>query len=260
MTTVRDRTFVSMVDRIMPHVPGCPRETVRRYVRDAAIQVCERTLFWRYEIPLFELQPGVSEYFFNTRSGADVHAVFLATVNGNPLNLLNLDEAVRLYPAWAEFLSGETASTLWSESTHSGSFNTETWNEPEFNSTSSFTLPDSVVASASYPQALTQLTPEKYLILPLPDGQATYEVRMLVALKPKRDATGMDEFVANELEDVILHRVVQNLTLLPNVPWSNKDLATYHARQYQFHMNERRARANLGNARGGMVVQMQPWA
>lgn len=253
-----DKTFLSLVPRLNPSVPGCPQETVRQYIRDAAINVCERTLAWRYEIPVFNLQPGVHEYFFNAKSGTDVHAIFLAAINGNPLKLCNLDDAVRLYPEWADLFSGEDASTLWSESTNGNTLNNDTFNAETLNQHGTFTAPDAVVAAGSYPQIITQLTPEKYVVLPLPDDQ-TYEMRLIVALKPRRDSTAMEEYIFRELEDVIVHRALQNLLVLPNVPWSDRDLATYHAKQYQFHVHERRARANLGNARGSLSVEMRGW-
>jgi len=253
-----DKTFVSLVTRLNPSVPGCPQETVRQAIRDAAINVCERTLAWRYEIPKFNLQAGVYEYFFNTRSGTDVCGIFLATVNDNPLSPLNLDDAARLYPQWANLFSGEDIATVWSGSTNGNVLNNDTFNAETLNQHGEFEAPDAIVAEGSYPQAITQLTPEKFIILPLPDDQ-TYECRLIVALRPRRDATGMEEYIFRELEDVIVHRALQNLLILPNVPWSDRDLATYHAKQYQFHMNHARARANLGNNRGSMSVELRNW-
>lgn len=254
-----DKTFVSIVPRLYPHVPGCPQETARQYIRDAARNVCERTLAWRYHIPLFDLLPGVHEYAYDVPSNTEVTAVFAVLVNGQPLSLLNLDEAIAAYPNWADLYSGESFSEVWSE-TPSAAFNDYTYDEETLDGLTDFVLPDSVVADAACPAAMTQLTPSRFIILPLPDGQTTYTTRMIVALKPRRSATGMDEDMLNELEDVIIHRAVQNLTAIPNTPWFDKEVSGYHAKQYQFHMNERRARANLGSNRGSMTTRMQRWA
>lgn len=107
--------------------------------------------------------------------------------------------------------------------------------------------------------SVCQLTPDKYVVLPLPDAERTYRMRMFVALKPKRTATAMDEVIMDELEDIIVHGTLQQLLVLPQVNWSDRELATYHAKQYTFHLSERRARANLGNARGPMVARAQPF-
>lgn len=253
-----NKTFVSLAKRIAPHVPGCPQETIRQYARDAAINACERTLLWRYQIPLYNLLPAVHEYAFDVPIHTEVHAVFAAIMNGTPLTLANMDDAIAAYPAWADLYSGESASELWSE-TPSAALNEYEYNEETFDGITDFVLPDSVIADAGTPQFFTQVTPNRYIVVPLPDDQ-TYEMRVFVALKPRRDATYMDEDVMNELEDVIFHRTVQNLTLIPNVPWHDKDMVLYHGRQYNFHMNERRARANLGNNRGSLTVKPRPLA
>ncbi len=82
---------------------------------------------------------------------------------------------------------------------------------------------------------------------------------MFVSLKPTRTASGMDEVIFNDLEDVMMHGALQHLLALPKTNWSDKELATYHAKQYLTQLVERRARANLGNARGTFAVQMQPF-
>ena len=113
--------------------------------------------------------------------------------------------------------------------------------------------------SASTPQSITQLTPDQYIILPLPDALATYQVRMFLALKPKRNATGMEEIVFDELEDAITHGALQQLLVLPDVQWSDRELAVYHAKQFTYQCAERRARANLSNMRGTVRAKMQPF-
>jgi hypothetical protein len=82
---------------------------------------------------------------------------------------------------------------------------------------------------------------------------------MWVALKPKRTATGMEETALNDIEDTVVHGALQYLYALPNTAWHEKELSAYHAKQYLFHVTERRARANLGNARGTLVARAQPF-
>jgi hypothetical protein len=103
------------------------------------------------------------------------------------------------------------------------------------------------------------VTPDKYIILPLPNNDKPYRCRMFLALKPKKTATGMDEVIFDDLEEVILHGALQHLLVLPNQAWSDRELAAYHAKQYTFQTAERRARANLGNVRGMMRARMQPF-
>lgn len=228
------------------------------YIRDAAIRACERTLAWRYIHPNFNLLPGVHEYAYNKPANADVHTVFEAVMNDVPLERLTMEEAIMRYPAWADIYSGQDPSVLWSL-TPPNQFNSNQYNASLFNNNSQFVLPDSVVADGSEPRIFTQIAPDKFIVLPLPDAEKTYVMRMFMALKPKRNATGMEEAIFDDLEDVIMHGALQHLLVLPNVPWTNADLAGYHAKQYLFHLTERRARANLGNMRGSVRAKMQPF-
>lgn len=252
------RTFASLVPRLQPSVPGCPHATIVQYIRDSAIRTCERTLAWRYQAPLFNLLPGVHEYTYNRPTDTDVHVMFEAVVNDRPLERLTMEKAIELYPQWADLYSGEDPSVVWSQ-TPSGAFNTFDYNEALFNENSPYVLPSAIVADASTPQSITQISPDKYIILPLPDAQTTYQCRMFLALKPKKTASGMDEVIFDDLEEVIMHGALQHLLVLPSQIWSDRELAAYHAKQYTFQTAERRARANLGNVRGTMRARMQPF-
>lgn len=251
-----DQPFSSLVYKVSQSAMGCPEPTIIQYIRDAAIRACERTLFWRYQQPLFNLLPGVHEYVYNKPANTDVHVIFDALVNCNALNKLTLDQALFQWPCWADLYSGMNPATLWNQ-TPTSTFNDPQYNEEQFNQQNTFVLPEAAIADASTPAAICQLTPDKYIILPLPDDDRVYEMRMFLALKPKRTATGMDEVILNELEDVIVHNALQHLLVLPNVVWGDRELAAYHAKQYIFHVTERRARANLGNVRGVMTARMQ---
>lgn len=201
-----DRDFTTLVPRVNASVPGCPQPTIFNYIRDAAIRTCERTLAWRYLVPKYNLLPGVHEYLYNKPDNTDVHVMFEMLVNDLPLDRLVLEEAIRRFPQWADLYSGQPASVLWSE-TPPGTYNSFDYNEELFNGGSQFVLPESVVADASTPQAVCQLSPDKYIVLPLPDADRTYEVRMFLALKPKKTATAMDEVIFDDLEETIMHEI-----------------------------------------------------
>lgn len=253
------RSFTSLVARANASVPGCPYPTIKTYIRDAAIKVCERTSAWRYQIPKFDLSPGVYEYPFSIPTNSEVHTIFAAVVNDAPLDLINMDTAIAQYPEWADLYSGEDPADLWSE-TDSGSLNSDAFNEEAFNGAADFTIPDAFIALASNPRACTMVTPQRYIILPMPDAEIDYSMRMFVALKPLRDATSMDAEAFNELEDVILHKTLEDLLVLPNKPWTNYDLASFHSQKYGFLVGEKRARANLGHVRGSLSVKTRVFA
>lgn len=254
-----DRAFTTLIPKVSPSAPGCPQPLMLEHIRNAAIRVCERTLLWRYVEPTFSLEPGVFEYAYNKPLNADVHVLFDAMMNDMPLERLTLEQALMNYPQWADMYSGQSASTLWSL-TPSTSFNEQQFNEEQFNQQPTFEYPTSVLADGTEPRSICQISADKYIVLPLPDNDKTYTMRMFYALKPKRDASGMDSAALDELEPTIVHSALQELLVLPNVAWADRELATYHGRQCLFETTERRARANLANMRGMMAVRFPKFA
>lgn len=248
-----DKAFSTLVPSISQSVPGCPQPLILKYIRDAAIRACERTLFWRWVQPTYSLTPGVFEYGYNKPDNTDVHIVFAAIMNGTPLERLILEDAITKYPQWADAYSGLDPDTMWS-SDASSVFDANEFNVAAFNSGNTFVVPDTAYADGSEPRSVTQINPDKYLVLPLPDNKKPYVMRMFYALKPKRTATSMDSVVMDELEDMIVHGALQNLLVMPNVAWKDRELATYHAKQFLYYTSDRRARSNFSNVRGNLAV------
>jgi len=215
-----DRTFNSVVTRLAPSVPGCPNPIIEQYVRDAAIEACERTLAWRYEQPMIRLTPGAYDYAYDTPTQAEVHAFLTASINGAQIEPVTLEQLHDMMPDWPS-------------------------RDPNKRAT---------------PRYVTQLDPDHFSVAPLPDDAVDYDIKMIVALKPLRTATGMDKTVLDELENVIMHGALQHLLVLPDRNWSDRELAAYHAKQFTFKLTERRARANIGASRSSLTVQMRPFA
>jgi hypothetical protein len=214
------RTFLSLATRLASSVPGCPQPIIEQHIRDSAIEVCERTLAWRYEQPLIRLTPGVYEYPYNNPSQSEVHAFLTASVNGEKLDTVTLEQLHDQYPDWPSLDPAKQAS----------------------------------------PRLICQLDPDNFVLAPLPDSTVNYDLKMIVALKPLRSATAMDKSVFDEIENVIMHGALQHLLVMPNKAWSDRELAAYHAKQYISKTTERRARANLGAARASLSVKMRPLA
>lgn len=254
-----DRAFTTLIQDIAPSVPGCPQPMILREIRKMAIRTCERTLFWRYAQPVFTLSPGAFEYGYNKPADTDVHAVFGILLNNYPMEKLTLEQAIHLYPNWAELFNGQSAAAAWT-TTADAAFNTPKFNVDQFNQNSSISLAADALESGSEPRSFCQITPDKYIILPAPNADKTYTLRMFYALKPKRTANGMEEHILDELEDVIVHAVLQQLLVMPNVAWTDRELAAYHARQFSFLASERRARANLGNMRAPFLMRFPTFA
>lgn len=253
-----NREFSSVAGRVEAIAPQVPRPTVIEHVRLAARMACEKTLAWRYVPETSLLLPGVYEYAFDVPTTSEVETVFGFSMNNKPLALINLDVAIARYPQWANLFSGEDAETLWSE-TPGGYLGATEYNESQFNEGSDFVLPDSIVAEGSRPEAVTVVSPQRYIVLPLPDAEETYTARMWLALKPLRTATEMDEQAFNELEDLIVWGALESLLAMPNKPWTNPDFSVHYGQKFREGYFEKRRRANIGHVRGPMSVRSVAW-
>lgn len=253
------KEYQDMLGYVGEYVEGCPAPTILSHVRRAAIRVCEETLLWRHAQKAYPLLPGIHEYPYQKPNGTDVHAVLLASVNGFPLERMTLDEALDCYPAWAEFYSGLDPSQIWGK-TPSASMNAFVFNDGVYNQNPEFVPDEDLYRDGSEPRVFTQLTPDKFVVLPQPDNEKEYKLKLIYALKPTRDSKGMPTEIFSELEDAILHQAVHTLLSLPNNPWTDNNVAAFHGRKARYHMSERRARASLGNARGSLTVKYNRWA
>lgn len=250
--------FSTIANRVEALAPQVPRPTAIEHLRFAARLACEKTLAWRYVPAKVTLLPGVFEYRFTTPAGSEVEHIFGANVNGTPLDLINLDVAIAQYPAWADIFSGEDPEEVWSL-TPGGYFNAPEYNEDVFNAGSDFVLPDSIVADGSRPRAITMVDPQGYVILPLPDGAETYELRLWLSLKPTRSATEMDSQAFDELGDLFVWGALETLFSMPNKEWTNPEYAVHYGNKFREGYLEKRRRANIGHIRGPMSARSVSW-
>ena len=209
------REFDTLVQSLVISVPTCPFPVIEKHVRENAILVCERTLAWRYLQPPITLSPGLYDYPYENPPQSEVHAFLTVTVNGYPVRPVTIEEMLGLYPNW----------------------------------------PENAFSHMGTPRYVTQIDVDNFAVAPTPNRGTRYDISMILALKPLRDATGMEESALDDLEDVISHGALRDLLILPGKPWSDRELASYHAQQFNLKINERRARANLGTGRATVAVR-----
>jgi hypothetical protein len=214
------RLFSTLTKRVAPHAPGCPNPVVEAALQDAAVEVCEKTLAWRYEQAQITLTTGVYDYPYEPPTDTEVHAILTARVNDVTVKPLTLEQVQERYPFW----------------------------------------PSSDTAHQGTPLFLVHIDVDTFYIAPAPNSSPTYLMDMVVALKPLRTATGMDKTTLDDLEDAVIHGTLQRLLVMPNSTWTELELAAYHAKQYIYKVAERRARTNLGSGRASLAIKQQPWA
>lgn len=213
------RLFSDLVNRLAPSVPGCPQPVILSYARDAAIETCERTLAWRYEQQVLRLTQGIYDYPYEVPADTEVHGIITVSVNKMKVLPATLEQVTDRYPNY----------------------------------------PGSATSDQGTPQFVVHNNPDDFYVAPTPNGSPDYDLKMFLALKPLRTATGMDKSVMDELENVIMHGALQHLLVLPERTWTDRELAAYHAKQYSFKSAERRARVNVGAGRAVMTARMQPF-
>jgi len=99
--------FSTLVNRLAANAPGAPQPVLVTHIRDAAIMACERTSSWRYEHATITMTAGTYEYSFVPVSGAEVHTVLTASINGNDLPTKTLEEIHELYPKYPSSVVAE---------------------------------------------------------------------------------------------------------------------------------------------------------
>jgi len=119
--------------------------------------------------------------------------------------------------------------------------------------------PSSVAAERATPRYFFQISPITFHVGLVPDN-STDTIEMFVSQRPTRASTGMNEATMDDVEDAIVHGTLQQLLTLPERTWSDTELAAYHAKQFIFKVNERRARANIGAGRAAPTVRHSAWA
>lgn len=217
------RTFVSLENKLAANVPGCPRPTIEQFVRDIAIEVCEKTLVWRYEQDPITLTPGAYEYDYEVPEDSEVVAVIHAALFSGvefqgELTATTQDDLHRLLPDW----------------------------------------PSPDTTKRATPRMVSQFDPDHFVVAPVPDSAKVYTAKMFLALKPTPDATGMDKTAMDEVEQLITHGVLQHLHTIPDKSWTDYGVASYHAKQYTYKTALKRAKVNLGSTRAPLRAQMRP--
>jgi len=213
------RNFDTLVQRLVTNVPGCPFPVIEKYIRDAAIEVCEETLAWKYQQPPIRLTPGLHNYPYEPPNNAEVHAFIHVALNGTKIIPCTFEDIYDQYPDWPN-------------------------HDPEH---------------LSRPQFIVHLDADQFGMAPVPDDEENYDLSMMVALKPLRTAAGMDESVFDEIENAVMDGALGYLYMLPDKSWTDMKLAEFHKRQFSYRNAGRRARQNLGNGRASVAVRPRPW-
>lgn len=187
----------AFLNKIHPFAPGVADLTAYEWIREAAIEFCERTRTWR----------DYDDYQVYRRDAA-----LIKTPVGSVIHEI---EEVRFNGEWLEPAS---ASDL--DKWHHG------WRTGR---------------ATGRPGYFTQMEPNTIAIAPIAAGT----VHAWLILKPAPDAMELPDYIAMQYRQVIADGALARILALPNMPYSNPQLAAVHDTSFQAALSRL---SNLGSA------------
>lgn len=218
--------FSNYTTEVAPHVDGCPTAVMTAYIRKVFIDLCERAKIWRVPLTDVPLVAGTYDYsLVSPIAGTEVSALLVAQVTtaSNPTAVTNLPVSTM-----------EVALSRFPD-----------W--PNLN-------------AESAPYMLFQQSPSQFSVAPVPDNKDTYTVRLRAAIRPTISAVNVEDSLMNEYRRAWFHGAIHELMAMPGRHWSNDKLALYHGKQWEYFLNNAKARANKGFGRASISVAQRPWA
>lgn len=93
--------YTDLTGETLPSLPGCPVDILTNYIRNAAIEFCDKTLIWQYDIPAIDVVANTATYALTAPTGATVAKIVKVTFNGQQeLYPVDNDYLVRKYGDW----------------------------------------------------------------------------------------------------------------------------------------------------------------
>lgn len=218
--------FTSYVQEVAPHVDGAPTPVITRFIRQVVIDLCERAKVWRVPLADVPLVAGTYEYtLVSPINGTEVSSILDAKL----ITASNPDARTPLAVSTLEQVLASVSD----------------W--PNVN-------------TPGAPLAVFRDDVSEFDVVPVPDALDTYTVALTAAVRPTLTATTVEDTVMSEWRRVWYHGAIHELLIMPGRNWSNEKLALYHGKQWEFHLNNARAKANKGFSRAPIFVKQRPWA
>jgi hypothetical protein len=205
----------SFYPHILPEVPQCPRVMVRDVLNAMAAQFCERTFIWREIQDPYAIAAGVRDYTFDAPAGAAVFKVMAAELDGHSLSVQAPEYLDETAPGWR----------------------------------------DAQATYASGVQALTQLEPTVFLLVPNPSQNATLVLD--VAYKPTRAASTYPNVLYDDYQLAICAGVKAYLQGMKGQPWSDPQQAVKNAALFDDAVISARRRQSKAFGRARIRVKAQ---
>jgi hypothetical protein len=219
--------FSTLINEISPFVPECPTPIIGSYVRKVVIDLCTQTGAWKVFADPVTLTTLVGAYSFALPS-----SVFSAEVVWMEKPTLARADSTSVKDLDIFTLANfQSSFTPWPDTNRLGE-----------------------------PAVLTQMSPQIFMVHPLPDTTTTYTINMTLVLRPTVGASQWDSSLSNEFRDTIVHGALFFLLGMPKRKWRDSQLSNIHGRQWKDKVNTMRARVNKSFTNQSLMVSQRPWA
>ena len=198
--------FSDFLPAILVDVPGCPDVAVEREIRNAAIQLCRRSLCWRQQLDPVQVFANIGGYTMDSPQFEarviKIYDVILTTPSADPFASPDVRQ-----------LSPKTPQAL--DAASPG------WRYPQSATTNPYLLPTNWY---------TQDDPSQILLAGMPAMNGSLTI--LASLAPLMTSTGIDSWVAEQHYEAIVHGTKARLMAIPQKPWTDFNLAAWHSTEF----------------------------
>ncbi|OGT02161.1 MAG: hypothetical protein A2143_00765 [Gallionellales bacterium RBG_16_57_15] len=190
--------FTTLYDEVLADVPGVPQPVALNAIRNAAIELCEKSGVWSWTAAAMNSVALQASYAFVPEADTEVVGVVAAWYNG-----------VQILPRTGAQLEAEVSIT------GSGFVVGTPWHK-----------------QSGTPKYFTIERADQFILSPYPTEALAAAIEMKLTLKPTRTATGMEKWVMDKHFETIAHGAKAKLCAMHSKPWSNADQASYHAGKF----------------------------
>ncbi len=219
----------NFLPHVLPHAVGCPESLAQLFIRNAAIEFCDRTKIARVTLAAISLAVNDPDYVLVPPPNRVILMVTRATIDNQPLVPTSQNELDLQWPHrrdfWPQILwASDSPWTPWRE-----------YKEE--------------VPSLYYTPTTTTIR-----LVGTPLAAKTNALSVEVAVKPLPTSLEVEDVLYNDWHESIADGALGRLLAMPEKPWQNNALAKYHLDRFESKLTEVEGRVSREHMRDDRAV------
>lgn len=205
--------FRDLFNQVLPDLPQVPEPLVTRAIRNAVIQLCERTRVLRETLPAIDVEADQAEYSIAPSQShhALVHARNVL-FDEKPVERKTQDQ---LDLEWSE--AQDRFSYLFYHRHAYTGYDADDWTQ----------------ASSAQPRYYFEKRPAKIRLVATPSTAITGGLVVTIAVKPQRDATTVEDWLLEDYFREIARGALAELFAIPKKDWTEPQLAEHYRQLFE---------------------------